>query len=162
MTHPKIWLLFVTLMVPAAALSGSSEVSLKDAAWLAGAWQGEGLGGYVEEVWTPARGGAMMGSFRLIRDDQVVFYEIFTLVEHEGGLQLRLKHFEPDLVAWEEREKVVTFSFESVEPGVLRFKSLVFQRVDDDALRIDLRLRQNDGTVKTELFHMRRMSLDGH
>lgn len=154
-----LFLLSAVLLAPGMA-HASPNATLEDAAWLVGAWEGEGLGGFVEEIWTPPRGGAMMGSFRLIKDGKVSFYEILSMVEHEGGLQLRLKHFHGDLTAWEEKEKVVTFSFESAEPGVLRFKGLVFQRVDDDRLQIDLKLRGDDGVVRTEVFHFRRVDLD--
>ena len=31
------------------------------ASWLTGYWQGEGLGGKIEEVWSEAQGSSMMG-----------------------------------------------------------------------------------------------------
>src|SRR5262245_45051261 len=62
--------------------------TIADLAWLAGHWTGEGLGGFTEEVWSPPRNGAMVGMFRLVRDDKPVFYELLTVAEEKGSLML--------------------------------------------------------------------------
>src|SRR5687768_8740792 len=84
-----------TLM--AAADVPSPPATLQDMAWFTGRWTGNGLGGETEESWSAPAGGAMMGMFRLVKDGKVVFYEFLTLVEREGSLVLKLKHFNPDL-----------------------------------------------------------------
>lgn len=38
-------------------------------AWLTGYWIGEGLGGTIEDVWLPPRGGVLLGAFRLQKAD---------------------------------------------------------------------------------------------
>ena len=55
---------------------------------LVGAWRGPGLGGTADEVWLPAVGDAMTGSFRLSVEDAAVFYELWTLREIDGSLAL--------------------------------------------------------------------------
>jgi hypothetical protein len=47
--------------------------TIADVAWLAGSWEGEGLGGTVDEVWSEPGGGAMVGYFRLVKDGKAVF-----------------------------------------------------------------------------------------
>lgn len=82
-------------------------------AWLAGHWVGEGFGGTVEEVWAPPRGGSMMGMFRLVVDERVVFYELFAVArEADGTWAMRLKHFNPDLSGWEEKDKSLLWPVE--------------------------------------------------
>ena len=73
--------------------------------WLTGAWVGEGLGGEVEEVWSAPVGGSMVGHFRLVRDGQPVFYELLTLIEVDGSVEMRLKHMNPDMTGWEEKNE---------------------------------------------------------
>ena len=83
----------------------------RDAAWLAGRWVGEGLGGKVEETWAPAAGGQMVGHFQLVKAGKPVFYEIMLLDAGRAG-SARVKHFNPDFTAWE--DKAVWHSFEPV------------------------------------------------
>ena len=50
-----------TLRLDPAAVPGPA--TLADAAWLVGAWRGEGLGGAVQEVWGEPVAGRMVGTF---------------------------------------------------------------------------------------------------
>ena len=142
----------LVLAAPAAAQS------IEDAAWLAGRWVGEGLGGTVEETWAPAAGGQMVGHFQLVKAGKPVFYEIMLLDAPPGGLRLRVKHFSPDFTAWE--DKAVWHSFEplAVEPDKLRFKGLTLGR-QGDGLTIAITFRSKDGTVREEVLKLRRAPL---
>jgi hypothetical protein len=132
----------------------SPPATLADMAWFAGSWSGTGLGGVTHEAWSPAAGGAMMGMFRLVKDGKIVFYEFLTLVEHEGSLLLKLKHFNADLTGWEEKADSVKFRLLQIAPAVARFSGLTFTRVDDNTLEIFLAIRDRDGTVREEAFRM--------
>lgn len=132
---------------------------LGDVAWLAGRWVGPGLGGESEEVWLPPAGDRMAGVFTLRRDGAVVFHELMVLLESEGSLELRLRHFNADLTAWEEKESTgVSFPLVRVEPGRLWLRGLTFERVDDDRLRIYLALTSG-GVTREEVFELRRAGL---
>src|SRR6516225_212830 len=50
-------------------------------AWLAGRWVGGDPGQSTEEIWSPPLGNSMMGSFRLLKNGKVVFYEFCTIAE---------------------------------------------------------------------------------
>ena len=133
---------------------------LADVAWLAGRWIGTGLGGHSEEVWLPPTGDRMAGVFTLRRDGAVVFHELMVLLETEGSLKLRLRHFNADLTAWEEKASTgVAFPLVRVEPGRLWLRGLTFERLDDDRLRIHLALT-GGGVTREEVFDMRRAPLD--
>ena len=121
-----------------------AAAKITDAAWLTGHWEGEGLGGVVEEIWNEPRGGAMLGSFRLIRDDQPVFYELCLLIEEQGTLIYKVKHFHPDLTAWENKDELTAFDLVRVEPGALYFHGLTVRKTDDGC-RLFLAVRQADG-----------------
>ena len=42
---------------------------IESMAWLAGYWEGEGLGGTMEDIWMPPRDGVILGAFRLTKPD---------------------------------------------------------------------------------------------
>ena len=151
MRHPKTtWSLCLVLLALAHGALGQSqntentlklddpatrpEASIEDLAWLVGTWRGEGLGGTVEEVWTAPTADTMMGVFKAARDGEVQFYEILILVQEEGSLTLKLKHFHPDLKGWEEKDEVVEFPLVAIKEREALFSGLTYRRTKDDAL----------------------------
>lgn len=85
----------------------SPKAQLKDISWITGHWKGTAFGGDFEEVWLPAMGNSAMGTFKLVVDGKVNFYEMLTIVEENETLTYRLKHFHGDLKGWEEKDEVV-------------------------------------------------------
>ena len=157
----------IVIALPASAIEKITEHTVKlsesDAApkatvaemsWLAGRWIGSGLGGRTIETWSAPQAGVMLGTFHLIRDDQTVFYEFLTLAQGPNGLSMRLKHFNPDMTAWEEKDKVVEFRYVRTEGNLVQFGGLTFRRDTEDTLTIFLALRGKDGTVREETFTM--------
>lgn len=143
---------------PPATAAAAPAATLADLAWLAGHWLGDGLGGVSEEVWLPARGGAMLGSFRQLRDDQVVFYELLTLAPNaEGVLELRIKHFHSDLKGWEERDQVQAWALSKVEGDAFHFGPILFRRMGAAGLEVTVTMKLKDGSRKDEVFRFRRV-----
>jgi hypothetical protein len=135
----------------------SPPATLDAMAWLAGRWEGEGLGGFNEEIWSAPKNGVMMGMFRHIKNDKPVFFEFLMFVEEKGSIILKLKHFNPDFSGWEEKKDYVDFPLVRVDARAVHFDGLSFVRESDDALRIYLLLRDKSGQVREEEFRMRRM-----
>ena len=71
--------------------------TLADVSWLVGNWSGEAFGNTFEEGWNPPSAGSMIGFFKLMDGDDVVFYELLLLVEEQDSLSLKVKHFNADL-----------------------------------------------------------------
>lgn len=136
--------------------SAPPTASLDSVAWLAGRWVGSGLGATAEEIWLPPAGGAMPGVFRLVRDGAVELYELVTLVEEEGSLTLRLKHFDADLVGWEEKGESVSFPLVHRDQSTLWFDGLTIRRDGPDHMRIWVALGSGGSEVREELFEYRR------
>lgn len=88
---------------------GLRNASVADLAWLAGSWQGQRGPDIVDEYWSPIGGGTMMGMFRWQKEGQVWFYELLTLEPHEGQVMMRIKHFNPGLKGWEEKDASIEF-----------------------------------------------------
>jgi hypothetical protein len=125
--------------------------------WLAGQWTGDALGGQVEEIWSGPQAGAMMGMFRLVREGKTSFYELMTLVEENGSLSLRVKHFNPDLTGWEEKGETVDFPLVAIAGDRYLFDRLTFHRHGSDAVTIYVAISAKDGTVREEAFSYTRV-----
>ena len=131
--------------------------SVKDLAFLAGAWQGENGTDLFEEHWMLEVQNNMTGMFRWLKDGEIFVYEIMALVEREGNIHLLLRHFNKDFVGWEEKEESLIFILsELTDTKALFIKSnkpedgwLMYERVDDKTLKFtDL---ESDGSVSFEL-----------
>jgi hypothetical protein len=145
-----------TLKLAEGAARPAARVA--DLDWLEGRWTGEGLGGRIEETWSAPDGGAMVGYFRLVKEGKPVFYEIMTLVESEGSVEMRLKHVNPDMTGWEEKKDFVTFKLVKHDDTGAYFSGLTFRRISADVMEGYLALRnRTDGTVREEKFVYRRV-----
>jgi hypothetical protein len=145
-----------TLKLAAAGKPGAATIA--DMAWLAGHWTGEGLGGHSEEIWSPPEGGVMMGMYRHLKDGKPVFYELLTLAKEGGSLVIRLKHFNPDLTGWEERDQTVSFPFVGKRDGAIHFDGMAFKRTGDDSLTVYLAVEdRKTGAVREAEFRYTRV-----
>ena len=128
-----------------------------DMAWLTGTWAGNGLGGTFDEVWSAPAGSSMMGHFRLVRDGKPMFYELLTILEHEGSLEMRLRHANPDMTGWEEKNDFVTFKLVKLDATGAYFSGFTLKRIDADTLEGYLSLRDRaSGAVREAKFTFRR------
>ncbi len=109
----------------------SPKATLTNIEWLAGHWQGEAFGGIAEEIWSPPLGGVMLFSFRLVADGTVSFYEFGHILEIDNTLLLQLKHFDPDLQGWEEKDETIDFPLVKVEANRLFFDEFTIERISD-------------------------------
>lgn len=122
----------------------AAKARIGEVAWLAGRWIGEFSGGTGEEVFAPPAGDSMLGMFRLVKDGRIVFSELMTIVEEDGSLVLKLKHFDRDLKGWEEKDVVRKFPLIKLTEREAYFDSITYQR-DGDELRFFVAVRQKNG-----------------
>ena len=129
--------------------------TLEDAGWLVGAWTGIAFGAEFEEVWNPPSAGSMVGMYKVIRDGEVDFYELLLLVEEDGSLAIKVKHFTPDFVAWETKEDYVTFPLVRIDEDAVHFSGLSFYRRGDDAIDGYIAMRTKDGVREEPMVYRR-------
>lgn len=130
-----------------------------DLDWLAGAWQGPAFDGVADEIWSAPIAGSLMGIYRLVVGGQVKFYELIVIEEEEDSLVLRIKHFNPGLQGWEEKDQAIEFPLVAIEPGVAYFDGLTFLRISDEDLDVHLRVRHGVDNVQEYIFHYQRTQL---
>lgn len=136
----------VTIMLPFGALSAqetrlgeegfvSPPASLEQMDWLIGQWEGDGIGGApAMESWLPPAGGTMVGTFvQESGEGAIMFSEILYLMEENGSLVLKLKHFNADLTSWEEKDEMLTFRLVAIEECAAYFNALTLRCADPDA-----------------------------
>lgn len=147
---------------PAAPISSQAEpTTINNAEWLTGRWTGEGLGGVMEEVWSPPRGGQMVGHFALYRDSAPVFYELMLIDVVAEGLRMRVKHVNPDGTAWEDKDVWTTFDPVSAAPmtsewGAIQWDALSLTQTGPDTMTGAIRIRERDGSVQEHALTFRR------
>ena len=112
----------------------SPPASLEQMDWLVGQWSGEGIGGApAMESWLPPTGPTMVGTFvQTTAEGGIQFTEHLYLMEEDGTLVLRLKHFNADLTGWEEKDGMLTFRLVAMEPCAAYFHALTLRCADPD------------------------------
>jgi hypothetical protein len=129
--------------------------TLDDVSWLVGNWSGEAFGSTFEEGWNPPSAGSMIGFFKLMDGDDVVFYELLLLVEEEGSLSLKVKHFNADFTAWEDKADYVTFRFIKSDDDAVHFSGISFYRIDEDTMDAYIVFRGGEEVREEKLAYRR-------
>ncbi|MBM3786892.1 MAG: hypothetical protein FJW30_21245 [Acidobacteria bacterium] len=130
----------LALLISAAAFAQSP---LDTMGWLAGHWRADSLwGGSAEEFFTPPAGGSITGLFRFIKDGKLAFTEYIHIELGNGQPVFRLKHFNPGLKGWEEKDASVKFTVARNEPGLLELKSpeadVTYRRRDAGSIEVTM------------------------
>ena len=134
--------------------------NLQDFAWLTGYWVGDGFGGTCEEFWSPPRAGSMAGVFKLSVDGNIRFYEIFALTIDSTGLPvLRLKHFNPDLAGWEEKDEPVVFALEKSDANEFTIGAVTYRKISVESLEVDVRVKDKSERERIETLTLTRVPL---
>ncbi len=149
-----------TRLAPEGHVPPSARIA--DVAWLAGAWSGSGIeGAPAHEAWLPPTGDTMVGLF--VQEQGaggLMFTEHMYISEVDGSLALRLKHFNPDLTGWEEKDEMVTFRLVTLEPCAAYFSALTYRCANgentDDGIVVAVRLLDDGGETGELVFNFAR------
>lgn len=124
---------------------------IKDLSFMAGKWTTKGEWGDMEENWSQPLGNCMMCSYRCVKDGKVVFYEFIVIEQQHSGPVMKLRHFSPGSIGWEEKDKPYEYPLIFLDENVARFErpdkktSLTFQRVDPSKLKVILERQDKEG-----------------
>lgn len=110
--------------------------SIDDVRWLEGYWIGKMPEGPVEQYFLPPAANQMPSFVRSLNGKEIIFYEIATFVERDGTIFMRLRHFTPDLVGWEDRSGPIERRLLATEGGNLFFDRASFIRTGEDTYTV--------------------------
>ena len=116
--------LAMALSTPAHAQAPASipvAATLADVAFMAGHWIGGEGGDLSEEVWSAPEGDSMLGMWRYVSKGQARIYELLTLTAEGPNVVLRIRHFDPKLVAREDKDRAVELRLVRKGPSEAEF-----------------------------------------
>ena len=134
--------------------------SLENLVFISGRWTGEMDGGVIDEHWSAPSGDNMMCVFRFVKGGKAIFYEILLIEMTASGPVLRLKHFNPGLTGWEEKNEVHSYPLVELDKNKAVFEKpdkttrMRFQRTSPESLLVVLE-RMKDGKTTSEEFKYR-------
>jgi len=136
----------------------SPSASVADAGWLVGQWSGTGIGGAeAHESWLTPSGDTMVGTFvQETPEGGIMFTEHMYLMEQDGSLVVKLKHFNPDLTGWEEKDGMVTFRLLAAEPCALYFNALTYRCDGDGGMVVAVRMKSDKPEPQELVFRFQR------
>jgi hypothetical protein len=111
---------------------------IQDFAFISGHWKGGVTGGLFDEEWSLPSSDSMTGMFRYMEGGAVKFYEFMAIEAAPAGPVLRLRHFDPGLVAWEEKDGAISLPVSSFAE-----KQVVFSN-PDNSIRLTYRRSSAD------------------
>lgn len=98
----------------------------------------------------------MVGLFKLFGEDGVAFYELLLLSVEDGTLSLKVKHFNADFSAWEEKADFVNFRLVKKEDDALHFGGISFYRRDDNSIDGYIVMKSGENVTEHHLQYQRR------
>jgi hypothetical protein len=122
-----IALLLLWVATAVAQTKPPADVKLDDLAFICGHNRGEQNGTIIDEHWSEVGGDTMIGMFRQIKNGKAQMYEFLAIEQTAAGPVLRLKHFDPGLVEWEEKAQAHSYPLVSWKPS-----EAVFERADKE------------------------------
>ncbi len=147
-------------MVPVSAFSQKADSALRPLAFLSGRWTSDSADGWEEEYWSQTTGRSMVGTFRVVKDGDAVFYEFWAIEVEDGKAVFKMKHFDRGLVGWEDKADMVRLITSVGDGQDVTFAkpdgslSLRYQRNGEDLVSTLRRVK--DGKVKEDVFRLHR------
>jgi hypothetical protein len=154
----------VALLCAVSAAAGQASATpkppatLSDVGWIAGHWADDSDGDLSEEIWAAPAGDSMIGMWRYVAKGRIRIAELLTITEEKGGVVFRLRHFDPRMVAREEKDKPLALALIAHKDGEAVFEGpgqpsgtvrLTYRQPSADVLRVTL---DKEGTSQTFAF----------
>jgi len=81
----------------------------------------------------------------------------YQLSEGDGRLNMKVKHFTADFVAWEDKPDFVNFKLVGIEQNAVHFSGLSLHRIDEDTMHGFIVMKMKDGSLREEklVYHRR-------
>ena len=135
-----------------------ATATIQQVAFITGRWTGMLGDRHIEQHWMAPAGTSMVAAYRNLQGTKAMLYELLVIEEQEGGLVLRIKHFEPgpglksrEAQGEAAEHRLVKVAgemavFESTGPNAVR---VTFSKPSQDELSIVLDRMRDGQPVKT-------------
>jgi hypothetical protein len=116
-----------TTLQPAAAQPADPLAPLE---FLTGAWRSQDDGQTIDETWSDARGGQILGMFRwLDAGHRITVLELLAISREADRTFLRLRHFDAAMKPWpSEADSPITLALDRQAPGLAQFRAIDGER----------------------------------
>lgn len=152
----------VSLLILAAANLGRGQIpdkKISNLAFISGKWLAETDWGQMEENWSEPLGNCMMCSYRCVKDGKVVFYEFIVIEQNDSVPVMKLRHFSPGSIGWEEKDKPYEYPLTFLDPDQARFErpdkktALTFYRTGPQTMKVLLERQDKQGKWVEDVFN---------
>jgi len=96
-----------------------------------------------------------MGSFRLIADGEVQFYELEIIRQVGDSLVMQLKHFNADLTGWEEKDETFDFPLVKIESDAVYFDGFTVRRISQDEIHMFVMVHSDGSAEEVQFIYHR-------
>lgn len=157
----KKTLTLLTFMTTFALITfgqGTQQWTVNDLKFISGKWTGSTEWGDMEEYWSLPMGNTMICSYMCVNEGKVVFYEFIVIENSDSVPVMKLRHFNPGSIAWEDKESPDHYPLIKLEPNLAQFEStdkktkMTFHRIDSEHLKIILDMEDKDGKWESVVF----------
>lgn len=97
-----------------------------------------------------------MGSFKLIKNDAISFYEFEIIREVNNTLLLQLKHFNNDFKGWEAKDETIDFPLIEITTNKVVFEGMTFEKIGDNEMNIYVDIKNEEGTIEKVKFNYKK------
>jgi hypothetical protein len=150
-----LFLLFISINSNAQVL----KATVNDLSFMAGVWMQDHEWGKMEETWSKPMGNCVMASFRCVKDEKVIFYEFMVVEQGETVPVLKLRHFNPGSIGWEDKNSPMEFPLVLIEKNKAVFEAAdhslkLSYTVTGSKMQIVLDEKNKEGKMETTYFNM--------
>lgn len=136
-----------------------TKASLADVRWMEGAWEGPLETATQQHIVFSPVSDHMPGFTRAWGPDGAIwFYEINDLVEVDGSLEFRVKHFSGELAGWEGKDQFMRHRLVKKTAQALYFDGITIIREGPDHFTVFVRISDGERKGQIVLVHQTRIS----
>lgn len=154
--------IFCLLLLPFFVAAQRTPVSIARLQFMSGLWVQHHAWGDMEEYWGKPMGDNMVCSYRCVKDGKILFYEFVVIEQTDSVPVMKLRHFKPGNIGWEEKDKPYEYLLTDITASKATFKAadstliMSYERLNSNALQVVLTEKNKEGKWSTEYFNYTR------
>ncbi|WP_159467780.1 DUF6265 family protein [Dyadobacter sp. 3J3] len=153
--------LLVLLLLSFNTYAQEFKASINDLAFMSGTWVMKHEWGDMEEFWGPPMGNSLISSYRCVKDGKVVFYEFVVIEQIDDIPIMKLRHFNPGSIGWEDKNSPLEYPLVSISKNKAVFEAkdkslrLIYQLTNEN-LEVILEEKNKNNEMEKMIFAYKR------